>query len=281
MPAADDEDADKTLDEILDSLVLEDDHWSVSDDAGTGEDDSKRVEDLLARLKVDADAQPPPPSGLEGSQEEDQDDDSDGEVISRQADDVLSRTIDALKLDKSSQAEGKPPDSVADDGVQGDAPPNTKESEDLALPTVPQDVRPPPTDKEPDADLTLPTVPTHIQSPAANTTSTNDSFESSIAARLAALGHSPVATDDFGLPAAPTFQPADRPIAGVVRKPSGYTDDDQKTWCIVCLENATVRCLGCDGDVFCARCWRDMHVGPSAGYDERGHAWEKFDARRL
>lgn len=259
-PVADEEDADRTLDEILDSLVLDDDdHWSVSDDDGAGEeDDSKRVEDLLARLTVAADTQPP-----HGSHDDGDDDDSDGEVMSKQVDDVLSQTKDGLKLDESSAVEDKkPPDPVTD------------------TTTVPPD-----TDKDTEeGGLTLPTVPTHIQPPPppTNTSNTsNDPFESSIAARLAALGHNPVATDDFGLPSAPTFQPADRPVAGVVRKPGGYTDDDQKTWCIVCLENATVRCLGCDGDVFCARCWREMHVGPAAGYDERGHAWEKFDARRL
>lgn len=91
--------------------------------------------------------------------------------------------------------------------------------------------------------------------------------------------------DALGLPSAPTFRPEDhqspdpgRGGGGLLRS-SKYTDEDQKTWCVVCLEDATVRCVGCDGDVYCARCFREMHVGPSAGYDERGHQWVKFDPR--
>ncbi|KAJ2992984.1 hypothetical protein NUW58_g1984 [Xylaria curta] len=59
------------------------------------------------------------------------------------------------------------------------------------------------------------------------------------------------------------------------------SDEDQRTWCVVCLEDGTVHCLGCDAgdDVYCARCWKEMHVGPRAGYDERGHSWETL-ARR-
>ncbi|KAF3359002.1 hypothetical protein VdG1_02564 [Verticillium dahliae VDG1] len=42
-------------------------------------------------------------------------------------------------------------------------------------------------------------------------------------------------------------------------------------WCTVCLEDATLRCLGCDDDGYCTRCWREMHVGPAAAFDDRTH----------
>lgn len=138
---------------------------------------------------------------------------------------------------------------------------------------------------KPAADLALPTVPSALVDPVFDDASDSKilDFEADIAARMAALkglgGGVPAQTDAFGLPVAPTFQPADRPAAGTTRRAGarvGYTDEDQKTWCIVCLEDATIRCVGCDDDVYCGRCWREMHVGPRAGYDERGHHWVKF-----
>lgn len=287
-------DEDKTLEEILDGLVLDDDDWSMSGDEGD-QSASKRVEELLANLGKKSESHS---AGL--SEEMDRDektdnegDDSEGEEMTRQAADILAKTMDELKFEghnepsesdaPSNQAEHdthKPNVAVTDDHRQ---------DSDLALPAVPQT----PTEDHPLPDLpsvaddksglSLPEVPTILQDPVPASKAPGDPFESSIAARLAALkgpGHKPITTDDFGLPSAPTFQPEDRPVPKVAKKP-GYSDEDMKTWCVVCLEDATVRCVGCDGDVYCARCWREMHVGPSAGYDERGHAWEKFDPRRL
>lgn len=297
------EDEDKTLDEILDSLVLEDDHWSVSEDGG--EDESKKVEDLLAKLKDDPAAQPPATTD-EAHQEADEDDDSDGDEMSRKVNDVLSRTMDELDLEGHIEA---PDDGTARAPAGEDTGKDLEDSQDpedspLALPAVPQtptrddpplpDLPPTPQDAKKDpTDLSLPAVPTLLQDPVP-ASKAGDPFESSIAARLAALkgpGHRPIATDSFGLPSAPTFQPEDRGLTDGddgedgggkrLRSAGRFTDDDQKTWCVVCLEDATVRCVGCGGDVYCARCWREMHVGPAAGWDERGHRWEKFDPRGL
>lgn len=320
-----DEDEDRTLDDILDSFVVEDDNWSLSEDGGgTNDDDSKRVEDLLAKLREDPEVKlPSPPEKkpghqVDGDEDEDQDaDDSEGEVMSQEVENILSRAMDELKLNPNHDPQGEDtPESASDpiqkfdtDTVDQDIVPDS----DLVLPTVPQDDDATTEDDDEEEDreynlpdlpstphakgdaggdntgLTLPTVPTALVDPAP---STADPFESSIAHRLAALkgpGHKPVTTDAFGLPSAPTFQPEDRSFSSsataagsrVGNRKAGYTDDDQKTWCIVCLEDATVRCLGCEGDVYCARCWREMHVGPAAGYDERGHAWEKFDSKRV
>lgn len=291
-----DADEDRTLEEILDGLVLEDDQWSMSEDEGD-QSASKRVEELLANLGKKTEAHESAHSDemeRDDTNDHGKDDDSEGEEMTRQADDILARTLDDINIEghskptdsnnpsisPNSRAAAKPDPSTADMKIQ---------DSDLALPDVPQT----PTEDQPLPDLpstaddgsglTLPTVPTILQDPVPASKAPDDPFESSIAVRLAALkgpGHKPITTDAFGLPSAPTFQPEDRPVPKVAKKP-GYSDDDMKTWCIVCLEEATVRCMGCDGDVYCARCWREMHVGPSAGYDERGHAWEKFDPRKL
>lgn len=55
-------------------------------------------------------------------------------------------------------------------------------------------------------------------------------------------------------------------------------DKDVDNWCIICLDDATVRCLGCDGDLYCANCWKEGHVGEDAGTEERSHKALMFDA---
>ncbi|KAK5663550.1 hypothetical protein OQA88_3981 [Cercophora sp. LCS_1] len=137
--------------------------------------------------------------------------------------------------------------------------------------------------------FSLPTVPS-TQPPDPPVSQTHEAegqrrsidFENDIATRLASLRGlgSGVNVDAFGLPIAPNFKPEDRSTktaASLVTKKVGYTDEDQKAWCIVCLDDATVRCIGCDNDVYCSRCWKDMHLGPRAGYDERGHKAVRFE----
>ena len=69
---------------------------------------------------------------------------------------------------------------------------------------------------------------------------------------------------DYTLPAAPTYKPRD----DFEQTDSG---DDVETWCIVCLEDATLRCVDCDGDLFCDRCFAEFHHCESAGSEERNH----------
>lgn len=299
-------------DDVLQPLDL-DDHEDGSDSEEGGEGSSKRVEDLLAKLKADPGAQPPPlPAAAEGKpaakggtsgDDPDDDDDSEGEVMSREVENVISRAMDELNLDGPVSGGPDPGDNpeLALPTVPQDAADNNKKEEHDASPKSAHQTGGN-NDGEAGAGLSLPTVPTDLVDPAPtsgrvvpSSGEDGDPFETSIEARLAALkgGGAPIIhTDALGLPSAPTFRPEDnRPAprlgrAGTGGGRAGYTDADQKTWCIVCLEDGTIRCLGCDddgggGDVYCARCWKEMHVGPAAGYDERGHAWERFDPRRV
>lgn len=227
-------------------------------------DESKKVAALLEELKPSSSD---PGRGYdEKDKKDDEDDDSDGEQMSAQVNQVLSRALDEAELDRSL------PSQQADQDAAQHTPPSP-----TAIPQVPP--------SDPNDPFSLPTVPSQLLDPAPTApTEEPPTFESSIAARMAALKGVSYSTDadTFGLPQAPSFNPDSRSESATPRYAGklsgGYTDEDQKTWCVVCLEDATVRCIGCDGgDVYCGRCWREMHVGPRAGYDERGHRWVRFE----
>ncbi|KAK4989170.1 hypothetical protein LTR66_007127 [Elasticomyces elasticus] len=120
----------------------------------------------------------------------------------------------------------------------------------------------------PPPSLALPTAPTLLR-PLPSTAPTAADEEATLTARLAALS----------LPSAPTFAPSNKPVK--VTKASKFTlptftDEDIDSWCIICNDDATVKCLGCDGDLYCRACWREGHTGKGVGFEERTHKAKEF-----
>jgi len=56
--------------------------------------------------------------------------------------------------------------------------------------------------------------------------------------------------------------------------PGGSTagEPEELPWCVICNEDALVRCLGCGGDLYCTACYKEFHVGE----DPNEHRVEKF-----
>ena len=80
--------------------------------------------------------------------------------------------------------------------------------------------------------------------------------------------------DTLNLPSAPTAAPS---RSGKTKpKPAGISDEEINTWCVICCNDASVQCFGCDKDLYCWGCWREGHTGESAGPEERHHVWERY-----
>ncbi|KAL2258961.1 hypothetical protein VTK26DRAFT_7523 [Humicola hyalothermophila] len=209
--------------------------------------------------------------------DDDDDDDSDGEKMTRAVESILSQITDEMK---SLPSPTLAPDKSGIEPRRQPAPVETQTGNDScrkdAIHAMPEPSH------APEPTLSLPSVPSQLVDSISDAAggAEEDDFERDISARLASL-RGLGSVDSLGLPSAPTFRPQDRPLGIGLLTSSKYTDEDQKTWCVVCLEDATIRCIGCDNDAYCGRCWRDMHVGPAAGYDERGHQWVKFEKSSL
>ena len=61
---------------------------------------------------------------------------------------------------------------------------------------------------------------------------------------------------------------------GTLPPPSSKSEGEPEKLprCVICSEDAPVRCLGCGGDLFCSDCYKEFHVGE----DPSEHRAEKY-----
>ncbi|KAJ4862998.1 hypothetical protein T069G_03952 [Trichoderma breve] len=233
---------DQTLEELLNDVSLNDNPVEEPSD--------EQVKALLENLSLSV------PKGDAGGDEKENkagdSDDSDGEHMQSKVKDLIAQFKDEIELEA---ALGNPDDEAdsakQDQDEDGDG--NDGTGANLALPSLPSNL----------ADL-----PNFAPQRPANM---ND-----ITARMAAL-KAPSTEDSFSLPSVPSSKPSagDKPVKRLTSK-TDYTDDDIDGWCTVCLNDATLQCIGCDGDPYCTRCWREMHIGPAAAFDDRSHKAVQF-----
>lgn len=143
-------------------------------------------------------------------------------------------------------------------------------------PPGPQQVNPedrtPPTHTD---ELALPSVPDSLSQTTVPSGDNQDS-EDALAARFASLMASNKTSNSLSLPSVPTSAPSlNLPPTITTNRPT-YTDEEMESWCIICNDDATLKCLGCDGDLYCRNCWMEGHRGESAGFEERRHKAVEF-----
>ena len=77
-------------------------------------------------------------------------------------------------------------------------------------------------------------------------------------------------------PSAPTSAPVTKQEKPTQKKPHAFSDAEIDSWCVICCDDARVRCQGCAGDLYCWACWKEGHTGPDAGFEEKRHRWVGF-----
>ncbi len=106
-----------------------------------------------------------------------------------------------------------------------------------------------------------------------------------------ALTPNPASLQSLQLPSTPSTLPTNKKSPSLTKIPKSnpnpsqcmYTDADIETWCTICTEDAAVKCLGCDDDLYCTTCWREGHVpgkGRDVGSEERKHRAISFEKPR-
>ncbi|KAF2013294.1 hypothetical protein BU24DRAFT_234405 [Aaosphaeria arxii CBS 175.79] len=184
-----------------------------------------------------------------------------------EANDVIARVMAELAIAKKydNLDDPSPPSNDNDDEEPSNPPTSTKPPTSQSPPKNQQaegnDSSPSSSGNTP---LTLPSAPTTTL-PRDSLTQTQ-SLEDALTARFASLSPSPH-SNDLTLPSAPSFSPAKKPPKVTAK----FTDEEIESWCVICNDDATLKCLGCDGDLYCRNCWMEGHRSEGAGYEERRH----------
>lgn len=246
------ENDDQTLDDLLAEIGPED-QWRLDPD------DPKNIDSLLKEAK---DALPPP-GELEAAESPDE------TTRDPKPSQDINDTLNDEEHNRTDKTEDQQDEAAAEDYVKrvlAELEVEAKYSDEDGQAAEGDDKQPP------TSTANFPSTPSNM--PEVSRTSDPPSYEDSeLEARFSKLG--------LDLPSTPNSMPSANVKAthnaniaklDLAKKGSNlpnYTDSDMDSWCCICNEDGEVKCLGCDGDIYCNKCWREGH-GNGPG-QERGH----------
>lgn len=66
-------------------------------------------------------------------------------------------------------------------------------------------------------------------------------------------------------------------MESIPKPPKDMGDLEELPWCTICNENAKIRCLDCDGELYCKACFREIHHDDE---DYRSHKTKEYQKPR-
>ena len=184
---------------------------------------------------------------------------------------LLTEAKNALPTDPKSITEPGSKEQPNGNGILPHDPPPTELDEDAEAEEALQRILDEAGEEDPEEEKGK-EVPTTGNAQSTNSSATHDEppFTSSSAPQFPTPPESNFDTLDLPAP------PSTAPIRQTKPKAKPISDQEIETWCIICCNNANVRCLGCDNDLYCWGCWRKGHTGEDASLEEKQHAWETY-----
>ncbi|EWC45150.1 hypothetical protein DRE_06038 [Drechslerella stenobrocha 248] len=206
-------------------------------------------------------------------------------TLNRDDSDAVSKLLaDARKLqEQSSKDDGREPSATYE--VVSNKDDERLNSDDEAEELLRQIQDSAGIDDDNEKEPTTAAVPERSQKPSISAGDDEDE-DDELRRRFAALEKltlppppSGIPTGSLGLPLAPTSKPATKGKKTIQQKVDDMADEVEH-WCCICNEDATVKCLGCDGDLYCGDCFSEGHRGSDAPLDMKTHKAMIYNRRK-